>query len=229
MTKYQPLLRPSTSRYYPKLKPKQPPPAPCDGCIYACQSPPIHHSCLRTKLWVFFFFCNDLKVTMHTWLLIIKTSFLNDSLMLIFTFSSKASIFRKKTCLSHLSDWLRVMWLPSDLLSPSLLYSCQSYCMFTQIFSNTYCYILGDLQWFWGDLLIVGWPMAMIFSETVAKWPETGQADAWQCHLFLLPSPLCAGAENTPINKFTYTQIHKYTNTKFNETPSLPSLPGFRC
>ena len=24
-------------------------------------------------------------------------------------------------CFSHLSDWLQVMWLPSDLLSPNLL------------------------------------------------------------------------------------------------------------
>ena len=212
MTKYQPLLRPSTSRYYPKLKPKQPPPAPCDGCIYACQSPPIHHSCLRTKLWVFFLFwfigdyvcmpIYDKDITLE-WFLEAQIHILFQSVHF-------------PTCLSHLSDWLRVMWLPSDLLSPSLLYSCQSYCMFTQIFSNTYCYILGDLQWFWGDLLIVGWPMAMIFSETFAIWPETGQADAWQCHLFLLPSPLCAGAENTQIHKYINTQIQNYTYTQIH-------------
>ena len=65
------------------------------------------------------------------------------------------------TCLSHLSDWLRVMWLPSDLLSPSLLYSwsiCQAYidasmkklpCYFWRHYCGGLCWYGNGGTWNW--------------------------------------------------------------------------------
>ena len=89
--------------------------------------------------------------------------------------------------------------------------------MFTKIFSNTYCYILGDLQWFWGDLLIVGWPwysLRLLRYDLKLVKQMPGNAIFSRSLLPSVPVLKIHKYTNTQIHKYTNTQIHKYTNTQ---------------